>query len=289
MIKIYYSKDDAIIKKAIGYDNTFSSLTFDTHNLISSINTVDFFNPVTNYLVYVDELNIDDIHYVTSKINSDTNNVFFTLSKEPTKSQISKMKHESLNIEILETDETSITNLLIDYTQKEGISIEPHLVEKLSIQFFHDINTVINELAKLHAFSQGKEITKADINLITTTVESNNIFELVELFVTNRNKEAFVLFDSLVSSGYSEIALLETMYAQTRFLIQVECLKFNNANSIASVLKANEYRVKFTIRLLKDTNKNKLFTFFDKLANTEYKAKRGLLQAEDIKYSLIII
>lgn len=289
MIKIYFSQDDAILKKTIGYDNTFSSLIFNTSNLITNINTTDFFNPVSNYLVYVEELNIDDIHYVISKINHVDNNIYFSLSKEPTKNQISKMKHEALQIEIITTDESSVLNLLIDYTKTHSINIEPHLVEKLTIQFAHDINTIINELEKLNAYTNNGEISKADINTITTRVESNNIFELVELFLTNKNQEAFALFNSLISTGYSEVALLETMYAQTRFLVQVECLRYNNANSIASVLKANEYRVKFTLRLLRDTNKNKLFIFFDKLASTEYKVKRGLLQPDQIKYCLIII
>lgn len=289
MIKIYYSKDEALLKKKINYENTFSTLVFNTSKLITEINTIDFFNPITNYIVQVDELNIDDITYVISKVNNVENNIYFSLAKEPTKKQIEKMQYDGLSYELIATDESSILNLLIDYTKHNNIHIEPHLVDKLTIQFNHDINTVINELNKLDAFCNNGEITKNDISLITTKVESNNIFELVELFLTNKNREAFILFDSLVSSGYSEIALLETMYAQTRFLVQVECIRYNNISSIASVLKVHEYRVKFTLRLLRDTNKTKLFNFFDKLASTEYKAKAGLLHNENIKYELILI
>lgn len=277
-----------MIKKEVGYDSTFFATTFNTSNLLSIINTVDFFNPVTKYFIRIEEFNMEDILFVHGMIDDTNKEVYFILPNELSPINYEKFILNSLEYKKINFDELSTLTYLKQYCLKNNIASEDIALIRIS-ESYDNINFCINELDKLYAFCYPNTITLNDVKLFSTKNDYHNIFDLIDLYLSGQNSEAIILFDSLVETSYSELALVEVLYSQVRFLVQLQALRNNSSASIASILKVKEYRIKKGINTINKNSRTNLCKLLNNLAKIDYKYKSGYGDNNNIKTDLIII
>lgn len=100
-------------------------------------------------------------------------------------------------------------------------------IEKSHLSFFcsvvdNNINIVENEVEKLCAYTEGREITKRDIEEILPQRGENDIFNLVD-FLSRRNiNKAIDILNELVYRGESITVILSMIERQFRLLLNLK-------------------------------------------------------------------
>lgn len=288
MVKYFYCEDINIIKKEVGYDSTFLDIVFDTSNLLMTINTTDLFNPINKYFIRIEEFDLEDILFAHKNINDFDKEIYFILPNELSTSMSEKFILNSLEYQKINFNEISTLNYLKQYNADNNISIEDLALIRIS-ESYDNINFCINEINKLHAFCYPSTISLDDVKRIATKNDYHNIFDLIDLYLSGQNTKAIELFTSLSETSYTELALVEVLYSQVRFLIQLQALRNNSSASIASILKVKEYRIKKGINTINKNSRSNLCKLLNNLAEIDYKYKSGYGDMNNIKVDLIII
>ncbi len=86
--------------------------------------------------------------------------------------------------------------------------IEPQAVDLLISKFDKDIILLEKEIEKAAAFGDYEIITLKDVETISTTVLSADIFSLVNLLITGNSRECFSRLNILLEQGHEPIAIL---------------------------------------------------------------------------------
>lgn len=287
MINLYFCENSDFLKQEIKFDSTFTLINFDDPLLLSKILTKNFFLNEEKFFVYFEIFNFEKLLYIHSQIKHIDKKIVFSLPKPLSTKQIDQCILFGIKYIELMIDEITTLTFASQYCSTNGIRISPLLLQKLITVYNNDNTALINEIDKLAAYSNNN-VTADVLKVFIHTKSENSIFDLLGLLLSEKNIEAHKLFDEIVCSGYSEIAIIETLFSQIRLLLQINALDNITATSMASILKINEYRIKKNITFMKQISKRNLFKMCENLATIDYNYKKGTLQTTSIKYELLI-
>lgn len=149
---------------------------------------------------------------------------------------------------------------------------------------------LINEIEKLSAYRNGKEITADDIGLLVSSTEELNIFDFVDAVgMRNRSKAAQLLYLNL-ATGKDPYFLLSLITGQIRNLISVKDLAEKN-ESQASIVKKTGLHPFVVKKACQNIGKYQMADLKEKYRNIlalELNFKKGRSDITDSLYSLIL-
>ena len=124
-----------------------------------------------------------------------------------------------------------------------------------------------------------KIITNDDIDKICIKNIEEEIFTLTDAIIENKTTLSLKLLENFLNKNYDEIAIINLIASQFRFLFQVKRLENKNKsyNEIAQILEANPYRIKFTLKKLANYTENELIKKIKQLARIDHDIKTGLI------------
>ena len=161
------------------------------------------------------------------------------------------------------------------YIQKNGSNIEDDAAEELIKRIDGDYGRFLCELAKLDAFASGSTISRRDIvNLVSPRLEEDT-FELSNMLLKGNIEGALKVYADLKKHSNDEVALLNMLSSQFRFLDEVQYLSRMGKNKfdIASELKASPGRVGICLKNLREMRPNATRRMLERL----YRCQKGIL------------
>ena len=180
---------------------------------------------------------------------------------------------------------TMIKDLLSDYQMSD--SDIKYLLERVG-----DNSTLLNtEIEKIKIYKDtDKNITKEDIDLLTTKSLEVNNFKLIDAIINGDKLTALNLYQERIKLNEEPIAIIVTLANQIRIMYQVKQLYLDGytENNIASILKIHPYRVKLANQNAKKYDADTLLTYLKKLADLDIDIKTGQID-KTLGLELLII
>lgn len=168
-------------------------------------------------------------------------------------------------------------NELSQYFQKHA-NMSADIVNLIIEKSNQSFAVIRQNIALVKTFAEGREVTSDDVALAVPKSLADNIFDLTDLILKGRVRDARHLVSDLVLQGEDEIKLLAILTNNFRLYYQIKLLleKRYTENQMIAYLKINPYRLKFLIGPAKNRDKQFLAQAVEFLIDTDFKIKSGL-------------
>lgn len=136
-----------------------------------------------------------------------------------------------------------------------------------------DFAAIKNESEKLTAYSDGRQITAADVEYVCTEDSEVQVFQFVNNVIIGNNEIALKQMEKLKKRGESGTAVLAMITNQFRRMLH-SALSDKSDVELAAIFKVKEYAIK-KARELKVFSTPKLKRVTEMLTDYEYRIKSG--------------
>ena len=171
--------------------------------------------------------------------------------------------------------------------QKLDIQIEDDALKELVDLKNNNLRALVNELNKLHAYSDGKKIEKSHVQLLTNEWKEYNIFPIIDSIVAGNGHQVREQINTLILRG--EISRQEIMYRiakQTSEVLKVSSVKNLSKNQIEKEVGIHGYRLQKIIEQVKKEESQYLYNLRI-IEKYDFQMKTGLIN-EKVALDLII-
>ncbi len=310
---LYSSEDLSLLRMAESEfisDNTSAELIryeqgeFDISELISELGLMSFFNDKKIIVIRINDISKfcdDDFELLNSSIElSESCRVILFInfadkfSSESKRAKLLKNTIETVGIY------KNIAKLTPDKVKKHAISsvkalnctYENNVIDLLVNKYSHDILLLNNEIEKLAAFSNYTNIKAEDVEKISTTVLSSDIFSLINMLTGKNIKECFKRLEIIIDQGNEPIAILAAI---SNSFIDIYRVKIGNAYSrdYKNVFKdfgykGSDYRLKKATELANKLSRKKISMVISLLIESDKKLKSSQVERNILLYRYIL-
>ncbi|TCT16364.1 DNA polymerase III delta subunit [Natranaerovirga pectinivora] len=158
-------------------------------------------------------------------------------------------------VEFNQLNEQEIKQWLRITTNKNNVNINNDVADYFIYTVGMDMATIDKELEKLISYTLGKnEITKEDIDSISTKQIENKIFDMINAIGEKNKEKAIVLYHDLLMLKEPPLRIIFMLVRQFRMLLQVKSLVNAGVNEyeITSKLGLRSFIVKNCIRQVRN-------------------------------------
>ncbi|MCI9080504.1 MAG: DNA polymerase III subunit delta [Lachnospiraceae bacterium] len=143
------------------------------------------------------------------------------------------------------------------------------------------LSNIINEIDKLVSYTYGRnEITIEDIDAVCCIQITGRIFQMIDYAAMGKLKEALGLYNDLLELRESPMSILYLVTRQFNILLQIKAVSGLPRNEIASKIQIPPFATGKYITQANRFKSIQLKELLDECAETEYKYKRGLIDAQ---------
>lgn len=167
---------------------------------------------------------------------------------------------------------------IVQMLAKEGRKMTQKDIQLFLYKTGHDMFTIKNEIIKLIDYTRGREvITAADLEALTTSQTTNQIFVMLEAIAKKQRDTVLKLYYDLIELKESPFGILALLVRQCNQLLQTQSLAAagKSQSEMAKELKVPPFvagKLKQQVRLFQ---KEELYTMIKKCAATDEGIKTG--------------
>ncbi|CUP93621.1 DNA polymerase III subunit delta [Turicibacter bilis] len=167
----------------------------------------------------------------------------------------------------------------------EGIECHPKAIELLIKLTHAKIDVLYHEIEKIYLYfmNQPSKILSVEVvELLVARQLEDNVFLLTDALVQRKIKEAYLIYEDLMTQNEEPFKLLILIANQFRLMSQVIGLSkqgYREAD-IAKTLNVHPYRVKLIHGQSHRFEQETIAKYLYQLADIDYKIKSGVLQKE---------
>ncbi len=165
--------------------------------------------------------------------------------------------------------------------KENGKQIRENTADYFLQQAGSSLSNIINEIDKLVSYTYGRdEITIEDIDAICCVQITGRIFQMIDYAAMGKLKEALGLYNDLLELRESPMSILYLVTRQFNILLQTKALSGLTKNEIASKIQIPPFTVSKYVTQAGRFKSRQLRELLDECTETEYKYKRGMLDAQ---------
>lgn len=163
-------------------------------------------------------------------LNDENTVVIYNFSVKPDerKADFKKLKNvvtaNGLYVDIGPLDSRTLAKWISQQCRKNGSAIGPDEISYIITQTDTNMDSLHGELQKICAYCYGRNITKADIDLLLTKSVDVKSYELTNAIFERNRKAAFTCLDSLYKTRTNEILILGTIYSSVSSMFRIKLL-----------------------------------------------------------------
>lgn len=290
---LIYSKNLSLINKEIDklIDNNEEKVVYDLdgntiNELLNDALSMSMFSSKkyiicknTNFLLSTATINEEDQTYLTNYLNDSNkiNTIIFTVlsDKLDDRKKIVKIfKEKTKVIEISEIKDLTMFT-------KEEFKNKGYKISILDASYFIDkvgnnIDIILNEIEKMTIYKdEEKEITKEDIDSLSSKAFKDNIFELIEAVTNKDRSKIFDLYNDLILQKEDEIKIIVMLANKFRLILQTKIgLSLgDNQYEIAKKLQSHPYPILLASK--SNLTQEQLKQYLKYLSDINYKIVTG--------------
>lgn len=267
----HYDLNEDNIKSVIDDAETFS--LFDDKKIIIVNNSYIFTAKKNNI-----EHNVELLEKYLDNVNPSTILIFnFLDSKLDERKKIVKLLKKIGIIKDLDTNidiKTIVKNIF-----------DPYKIDNTNIEFLIDrvgsnLTMLTSEIEKIKIYKdKDLMITKEDIINLTIENIDANIFLLVDMIINKNKEKAIITYHKLLNLNEEPIAIIITLANKIRHLYQTKELykRGYSEHEVASILGVKPGYLYYLKDSLRKYDSQTLYDLLSRLADLDYKIKRGLI------------
>lgn len=221
-----------------------------------------------------DERVLEAIENFLDKI-PETTLLFFYEEGRPEESSLFKKLKKSKSEEFPLLSGEKLRRWIEEEVKEKGGKIEKEAVFLLSEILDSDLFRASSEIEKLILYKAKKEIKKEDLRILIKEEIHPNIFAFVDALGEKKREKANHILNQLLESGENESYLLSMIAYQFRNLLIVSDLQKRGDSLRKSGL--HPFVLEKTLSQSKNFKEEKLKEGFEKILETDYKIKKGLI------------
>lgn len=231
----------------------------DINNIVIEAQTISMFSDKkilivdgTSYLS--DKKDIDNIKLLEDyfdNYNPNTYMIFVSYSDSiDSKKRLVKLISANGICKKLEASDSYLENYAFNYMKDSGYKFDKILCTYLVSRCGHNLDNLKNELDKLMLYKiNNKEITRDDINKLTSENIEESIFDLVNAIIKKDTAKAIKLYNNFVLEGMDVTQIINMLASQVRLLFQVKRL-YNQGKSNDEISKILEFKSVYRVKYL---------------------------------------
>lgn len=137
-----------------------------------------------------------------------------------------------------------------------------------------------NDIRKIIAYSEGDEILLSDIRETVSGNLETNIFAMLDAISIGRKDEAYILLNSLLTSGENVYMIISLIASQFETILEVKELleEGKNQKQIQGILKIHEFRIKKAMNFAGRYSVGNLRKILVKIYEIDRSIKTGILE-----------
>lgn len=137
-----------------------------------------------------------------------------------------------------------------------------------------------NDIKKMIAYSEGEEILLSDVLATVSGNLETSVFAMLDAISIGRKNEAYLLLNSLLTSGENLYMILSLIASQFEIILEVKELKEEgkNLSEIQSILQIHEFRIKKAMSFADRYSIKSLKQILIKVYEIDKSIKTGLLE-----------
>lgn len=134
----------------------------------------------------------------------------------------------SVNLE--KRNENELVKLIVGSAKKRGCHIDSNCARYLISVVGSDIQTIFNELEKICAYAEKREITKNDIDKLAVKSLQARVYDLSKFILSKNSYGAYGVLNVLFSQKEDPISILAVISSCYIDMYRVKCAKAANEN-----------------------------------------------------------
>lgn len=213
----------------------------------------------------------------------DTTVLVFVENEADKRNKLYKFVNKNgLVVELTAMSEKDTKKWIAGYLKKADKKMRESTASYLLSQVDNSLDALGNELEKLIAYTAGRsEITKEDINTICSAQVTGHIFQMTDAVALGDKSLALSLYKDLLLIRESPMAILYLLTRHFTILLQMKTAGNRyTKGELAKKVGVPPFAVgKYQAQVDKFTEK-RLREMLEKCADTEYRFKRGTLDAQ---------
>lgn len=137
-----------------------------------------------------------------------------------------------------------------------------------------------NDIRKIIAYSEGQEILLSDVLATVSGNLETNVFAMLDAVSIGRKDEAYILLNSLLSTGENLYMILSLIASQFEIILEVKEMleEGKNQKEMQSILKIHEFRIKKATSFAGKYSVNSLRKILTKVYEIDRSIKTGILE-----------
>ncbi len=298
---IYYEKEELFNQQLKYMINDSEQISYELEpnnaiQLINEINSIDIFGTKRTFVIHganffqikSHKFKKKELELLINTLQNSEDQIIIALTKALNFKNVHVNAFVDRNYIDLSDEKKVADQYINDFIQSENINIDYKNLQILKYNLDNNYLLVKNELQKLSNYTNNKAITQEIIeNFGVKTIEAN-AFDLLGHIMNNNIKEANELYTQIIHDGNNPVSILGLLSTQIRFNYQVKLLNStNSASEIATILKANPYRVKMTIKNINRVSIHQIAKIYLNCSKIDYLIKSGRLN-QDLIFDYLI-
>ena len=276
------------ITKNIDKDNiTYYDLTIDNLNdIIEECNYTSLFDDKKAIIVYNTNLfntkyeykeDLELLEKYLNNPNVNTELIFITDSINMKKKCV-KMINNKNNLFELEIKDDLVEKIK-EYLNNLGYKIENRALSNLIKYELSNYDYILNEIDKVITIKKDYLITENDIDEYATKLESDNLFDFVNIIITKEEKNIYKYLIEYINNNKEPAILFSNLATQYRLIYSVKNLikEGYSERDIADIFKIHSYRVKLAHDKSYEYTNNELKEKLLLIGKLDEKIKLGII------------
>lgn len=204
---------------------------------------------------------------------------------------------KKLNLEKIKVEEygslrgNELTLWIKNEFKKCGSSADLQAITLLSRSVGADLWLLRREIEKLSAYARGRVIGAADVKLLLSAADSENIFEFLDAISVKNSKKAAETLHREIEAGGPQSVIYQLIRQFRTMLALRDCLdrnpRENDANILAKKIGAHPFVVKKTLGSLNNFTKGEIKSVLDDLLGLDRSIKNGT-RSEEVAFDLFL-
>lgn len=199
-------------------------------------------------------------------------------------------KKQGYFVDVTSPDESKVKQYLQQYSANQNFQLSENLVDSLLVRVSYSLTQAIEELKKLQLYaSSGNELDEATLTQLVPRTMESDIFKLTNALSAKNYSEAIQIYEDLILLKHEPIAIFGLIISQFRVMLQSCILQRQGYQSsdIAKLLNIHPYRVQIALQNVRHISLSSLKTFYEYLAEIDFKLKTGVGMPDNHFYLLI--
>ena len=219
-------------------------------------------------------------------------NMNISILKTKIKKLIDIIKKEGMLIEVTNPSPADIVDFIIFEIKKNNCDISKINAKKLMEYCSSDLNKISQEIDKLAAYCQDREIKLEDINLLVVPSLEIRVFDMIK-FINNKNKKAAIdMLKDLLENKEEPVAILSIMSMSFLDVYRAKIAKQNNKTPKEVIelfdYKGKEFRVNKAFLESEKYSFGQLKRIINLFIEADYKLKTSSLDKKTLLEETLI-